>query len=619
MFHKSILKITSLLLIIGLNYSGLFAVGETVASFNDMETSEDNFYTAGTLDFSLRFERDNFESVILAQNMKPEDVVSRDIYVKKEGNLTLRYKALSEFIPGNCDEDLYNALKLKILYKYFAEEDGKTILKEVLRYDDLLRDFDDFGTNPKDPDLWIPNDHEYVENEFYSEDEHWLSFLINLSEDIPEETLEDLWNRSCEFKFVFDGWQKDPNCEKSNGFIDEEEIYNGLASSGLRINEVYYHSIKSDGEWIEIYNQTNASIDIEEWVIEDDKGEQKRTIIENSFCDPSCAIPAQGYAVIAGKDKIWDHWPIPSATVKITLDKKIGNELGKKGDRVILKRQDGTEIDAMSYGDDDTVFELDSVEKGQSLGRGPDGYDTNEASDWLDQGKYGPSPGWSNLIVEDIGGENVEILDIDEVSEEANGIDMDEGEDIEIPMLDIEDEGGDDSVTDDGDGTKDSTQENGANEENDDMKNEEVENKENENDENDSGKDVNSDDANGSTARSLSRTEIREDNGASDEDGDDYIKNKEVDTNTGSVDDIEDGDGDNTKDSTQENGANDGNNGDDDTDIKNEEYVLNPKEEEDSTEENKEINSDDTNGSTRENGANSGLNENSVDCVQAIK
>ena len=225
-----------------------------MACFSDKEISENNIYTAGTLDFSLRSDQDDFEPIILAKNMKPGDVINKDIYVKKEGNLILRYKARSEFINGNCDEDLYNALRLKIWYKYYSrtfssqssaerlrrsgaeaeevtedmEAEKKTeviTLKKTLRYNGLLQNFNDFGTNSKDPDLWIPNDREYVDNEFYGEDEHWLSFSIGLSEDIPKEALKDLRNKSCEFKFVFDGWQKDPDCEESNGFIDEEEIY----------------------------------------------------------------------------------------------------------------------------------------------------------------------------------------------------------------------------------------------------------------------------------------------------------------------------------------------------------------------------------------------------------
>ena len=52
---RSFLKIVSLFLIIGLNYSGIFAVGKTAAHFNDREASPNNLFNATKLDFSLGF------------------------------------------------------------------------------------------------------------------------------------------------------------------------------------------------------------------------------------------------------------------------------------------------------------------------------------------------------------------------------------------------------------------------------------------------------------------------------------------------------------------------------------------------------------------------------------
>ena len=52
---RSFLKIVSLFLIIGLNYSGIFAVGKTAAHFNDREASPNNLFSATKLDFSLGF------------------------------------------------------------------------------------------------------------------------------------------------------------------------------------------------------------------------------------------------------------------------------------------------------------------------------------------------------------------------------------------------------------------------------------------------------------------------------------------------------------------------------------------------------------------------------------
>jgi|GEM_PF-2133906 len=50
--NNRIPKIIAVALMIGLNWAGLSAVGETVAAFNDTETSDQNAFTAGVLDIS---------------------------------------------------------------------------------------------------------------------------------------------------------------------------------------------------------------------------------------------------------------------------------------------------------------------------------------------------------------------------------------------------------------------------------------------------------------------------------------------------------------------------------------------------------------------------------------
>ena len=50
---KSLIKITSLLLITGLTWTGISAVSSTMAYFNDTEGYENNELIVGILDFSL--------------------------------------------------------------------------------------------------------------------------------------------------------------------------------------------------------------------------------------------------------------------------------------------------------------------------------------------------------------------------------------------------------------------------------------------------------------------------------------------------------------------------------------------------------------------------------------
>jgi predicted ribosomally synthesized peptide with SipW-like signal peptide len=160
-----------------------------------------------------------------------------------------------------------------------------------------------------------------------------------------------------------------------------------VTTDHLVINEVYYHvgtgkGKDVDNEWVEIYNPTNDQVDISGW-----------KICDNNSCDkiPTSTIPAKGFAVITNKSSTWDKWSIPDEAVKIVLNSAIGNGLANDGDRVELKKADNTLVDAMSYGNDKTYFELPLSGKGKSLARIVKGYDTNSATDWVINAT--PNPG----------------------------------------------------------------------------------------------------------------------------------------------------------------------------------------------------------------------------------
>jgi hypothetical protein len=158
----------------------------------------------------------------------------------------------------------------------------------------------------------------------------------------------------------------------------------------LTINEVYYdvkcHGEEGWNEWVEIYNPTDAAVDISGWVIQDNNS--------SDVIPSSPPIPADGFAVITPMATTWGYWPsIPAGAIKIVLGSKIGDGLNNDGDRVILKDVSGAEIDAVSYGTDTYAFSpsVPDVAEGHSIARSPKGFDTNQASDWVDLSW--PTPG----------------------------------------------------------------------------------------------------------------------------------------------------------------------------------------------------------------------------------
>lgn len=164
-------------------------------------------------------------------------------------------------------------------------------------------------------------------------------------------------------------------------------------TSHLVVNEVYYDVGSGKGsegtnEWVELYNPTDAAVDIKNW-----------QICDANSCDtfattsPSILIPSHGFAVVTPNASTWTHWVLPAGAVQIVLDSLIGNGLANTGDAVILKDDSNVEIDAMNYGSDISKLNpsIPDAPEGNSLARIVKGYDANSADDWIINAT--PNPG----------------------------------------------------------------------------------------------------------------------------------------------------------------------------------------------------------------------------------
>ena len=136
----------------------------------------------------------------------------------------------------------------------------------------------------------------------------------------------------------------------------------------ILINEVQYDPPQSgtdaDWEWIELYNPTNATVDLSGWTIRDNAA---------SDSVPPLSLPPGKFAIIAAAANYSDNFPGCSCTIVYIADGRIGNGLSNDGDRIQLKDSVGTTIDAMSYGTDTTYTSLPDVVAGHSLERSPAG------------------------------------------------------------------------------------------------------------------------------------------------------------------------------------------------------------------------------------------------------
>jgi hypothetical protein len=194
---RLILKTICLLIIVALNWTGLSAVIETFAYFNNTENSSGNLFQAGILDFELQSLND-FPEVCAGEPTE------RTISIVNYGN-PFKYKASStEFSGEICD---YVTLE--------ANVDG-----EEPEYVGPLTNFNYGPLEFSDPDDWV--------------------FKATFNPNLPAEFL----GQTCTFKFVFDGSQTKNDLPFGQGFNDSEEIISNILAKICCWTE-----IRSCGYW----------------------------------------------------------------------------------------------------------------------------------------------------------------------------------------------------------------------------------------------------------------------------------------------------------------------------------------------------------------------------------
>ncbi|MDD4990252.1 MAG: lamin tail domain-containing protein [Candidatus Pacebacteria bacterium] len=181
---KFCLKVLATLLILSLNWFGLFAIGNTFAYFIDQEMAQENSLAAGNLDFSLDSGSDFSPSPITLGQ-----VSERTIDISQDGSLGFQYSVKASDFSG----DVCNYLNLEAK------------LVGDIKYQGLLKDF-------------------VFEPLFYSTSSlnSW-HFALGLPDGVPD----ILQETTCQFKFIFNAWQ-DSLTISTEGFSDTEEILNSI-------------------------------------------------------------------------------------------------------------------------------------------------------------------------------------------------------------------------------------------------------------------------------------------------------------------------------------------------------------------------------------------------------
>jgi len=175
-------------------FYSLSLVGTTNAWFSDVEVSLGNNFTATTLDFSLT-SVGNFTP----DTLNPGDFAVRNLAIIKDGSLDFQYDG--QAVKTDGDDDFCNALQLEAKLEGITNYTG-----------DLLA----FSLAPT---ITIGADGQ----------DDW-EMIVSFADD------ESLQEKTCEFKFVFNGWQTDS--DGSWGFTDEEILENNLISATQWVDDI---------------------------------------------------------------------------------------------------------------------------------------------------------------------------------------------------------------------------------------------------------------------------------------------------------------------------------------------------------------------------------------------
>ncbi len=136
-------------------------------------------------------------------------------------------------------------------------------------------------------------------------------------------------------------------------------------------------SLGKCNEWVELYNPTDAAVNLKGWQLKDNSG-------KTNIISAKKIIPAHGFAIVAKDASIKLYWKIKPGTLLINLGNVIGDELDNSGDHLDLIDPLKNVVDRVGWGNDILVWNpaVTLVSTGASIGRLSPGFDNDLVTDW---------------------------------------------------------------------------------------------------------------------------------------------------------------------------------------------------------------------------------------------
>lgn len=188
------------------------------------------------------------------------------------------------------------------------------------------------------------------------------------------------------------------------------------------INEVYYDvapnkgplgnfgphqndNLESTFEWIELYNDSSQTVNLKDWTLQTNdywEGNQWQQCVKplNFFNRAKLELAPHTFAIVTPYVPAFRRfWMMEIATAYSYKEITLGNAFGcpnnplENSGKIILRDGSGQIVDQISYGTDTSVLDpaIPAVAEGHSIERKPSGFDTDMATDFIDQSR--PTPG----------------------------------------------------------------------------------------------------------------------------------------------------------------------------------------------------------------------------------
>jgi len=311
--YKFIVIFSAFLIIFGtLNTNRAFAY------FSDEATIDGNTFTAGTLEINI-----DTEDAIDFGLMYPGDNDSTSIGISNTGTLDSQY--IFKTIPTDSDNGACDYITV-------------SATDSINTYTGTISNFTSVAEN--------------------TTDKTW-NFDLKVNDNAPA----SVWGKTCSFKWEYTAWQTDLH-DSSLGFTSvKEKIGEIEIGKAVVMNEILPNPEGLDtqlglqGEWVELYNNSNISIELSGWKIKDEV-DHEIIISPSNTMNGRTRIEAEGSYL---------EW------VVVFMSNDIMNNTG---DTISFYDNVGTLVDQYTYTSNVTDADSDSNSTGGADNNNPTGSET---------------------------------------------------------------------------------------------------------------------------------------------------------------------------------------------------------------------------------------------------